>query len=57
MHLTSKMTDPKNRFHNHWKFPGEINLTDKMNLTDDYETSLSPTESWLKYKQMAHFWD
>ena len=40
MHLTSKMTDPKNRFHSHLKFPGEMNLTDKMNLTDDYETSL-----------------
>ena len=40
MHLTSKMTDPKNRFHSHWKFPEEMNLTVKMNLTGDYETSL-----------------
>ena len=45
MPLTSKMTGPKDRFHSRWKFPGEKNLTDKMNLTDDYETSLSRREA------------
>ena len=43
MNLTYKMTDSKNRFHSRLKFPGEINLTVKMNLTDDCEASLKLT--------------
>ena len=54
MHLTSKMTEPKNRFHSRWKFLGEMNLPDKMNLTDDYETSLG----WLKRHGLLNLpWD
>ena len=39
MNLTSKLTDPQKSI-SHWKFLGEINLTDKINMTDDCEISL-----------------